>query len=147
MAELVREILIDASPETIFELLTDAEQHKRWQGTEVTLDPRPGGTYRVLVAGGYLASGEFLEVVPNERLVFSFGWDMEGNLIPPGSSTVEYTLQSEGGKTRLRMCHRGLPDEAVEQHQHGWDHYLARLTVVAGGGDVGPDHGPQGDDT
>jgi uncharacterized protein YndB with AHSA1/START domain len=60
MAQLEREILIDATPETIFTLLTDAEQHLRWLGTEVDLDPRPGGVYRVLVAGQYASAGEFV---------------------------------------------------------------------------------------
>jgi uncharacterized protein YndB with AHSA1/START domain len=144
--ELEREILIDASPETIFPFLTDPEKHKLWEGTEVELDPRPGGIYRVLIAGEYQAAGEFVEVVPNERIVMTFGWDMPGNPITPGSTTVEYTLVPEGGKTRLRLRHTGLPDQnALDQHTEGWDHYLERLTVAVAGGDPGPDR-PMSDD-
>jgi uncharacterized protein YndB with AHSA1/START domain len=142
MAELVREILIDATPETIFPFLTDPAKHVQWDGTEAELDPRPGGIYRVLVSGSYAAAGEFVEVVPNERVVITFGWDMPDNPIRPGSTTVEYTLHPEGDKTRLRLRHTGLPDDAVEMHTHGWDHYLARLAVAAGGDDAGPDTGP-----
>jgi uncharacterized protein YndB with AHSA1/START domain len=142
MAELVREIMIDASPETIFELLTVPEKHMLWEGTEVELDPRPGGTYRVLVHGEYQAAGEFVEVVPNERVVLAFGWEMEGNPIPPGSTRVENALIREGEKTLVRATHSGLPDEAVGDHIKGWDHYMARLAVVAAGGDAGPDLGP-----
>jgi uncharacterized protein YndB with AHSA1/START domain len=143
MAELEREIVIDASPETVFKLLTVPEHHLRWEGTEVELDPRPGGVYRVLIAGSHQASGEFVEVVPNERIVHTFGWEHEGNPVPPGSSRVEYTLTAEGDKTRLRLVHSGLPDaQAVEMHIHGWDHYLARLGVAAAGGEAGPDLGP-----
>ena len=37
-------------------------------------------------------------------------------------------------------CIAGLPSqEAIEKHAHGWDHYLARLAVAAGGGDPGRD--------
>jgi uncharacterized protein YndB with AHSA1/START domain len=143
MSELEREILIDASPETIFPFLTDPAQHLLWEGTEVELDPRPGGVYRVVVAGNYVAAGEFIEVVPNEKVVFSFGWDMLDNPIKPGSTTVEYTLHPEGGKTLLRLRHTGLPDDdAVAMHTHGWDHYLARLATASVGGDPGPDTGP-----
>ena len=146
MAELVREIVIDATPETIFPFLTEREQYLRWEGTEAEIDARPGGVIRVLVAGSFAGSGEFVEVVPNEKVVFTFGWEMEGNSVPPGSSTVEITLQPEGssGKTLLRLVHRGLPDEgdAVQQHIMGWDHYLGRLATVAGGGEAGPDTGP-----
>ena len=142
MAELEREILIDATPETIFPFLTDPDKHVLWEGTEAELDPRPGGTYRVLVAGNYAAAGEFVEVIPNEKVVISFGWDMPDNPIKPGSTTVEYTLHAEGDKTRLRLRHSGLPDEAVDMHVHGWEHYLSRLATAAAGGDAGPDTGP-----
>jgi uncharacterized protein YndB with AHSA1/START domain len=142
MAELVREILVDAAPETIFELLTVPERHVEWQGSEVDFDVRPGGVYRVLVGGQHPAAGEFVEIVPNEKVVFTFGWDVPGHPIPAGSTTVEYTLRPEGEKTRVRLVHRGLPEDAVADHTNGWDHYLARLAVVGGGGDAGPDRMP-----
>jgi uncharacterized protein YndB with AHSA1/START domain len=142
MAELVREILIDATPETIFPLLTTTEGHLRWEGTEAEIDPRPGGIYRVLVAGEYLGIGEYVEVVPNERVVFTFGWDMPGNPIRPGSTQVEITLIPDGTKTLVRLTHSGLPDDAIGDHTQGWDHYLSRLAVVGAGGDAGPDVSP-----
>src|SRR5262245_13279688 len=112
MAELVREIMIDATPETIWPFLTDANRHVEWEGTEAEIDPRPGGVYRVLVAGQFQSAGEFVEVVPMEKLVFTFGWDHEGHPIPPGSTTIEITLHRESDKTRLRLVHRGLPEDA-----------------------------------
>jgi uncharacterized protein YndB with AHSA1/START domain len=142
MADFVREILISASPATIFEFLTVAEKHVQWNGTEVELDPRPGGVYRVLAGGTHQAAGEFLEVVPNERVVFTFGWDQPDHPIPSGSTRVEIQLIPEGDKTRLRLVHRGLPPDAVSDHSKGWDHYLGRLAVVATGGQVDGDRGP-----
>ena len=143
MAELVREIVVDARPETIFEFFTVPEKHVQWEGTEAELDPRPGGVYRVLVAGAHQLAGEYVEVSPPDRIVFTVGWDVEGNPIRPGSTTVEITLHPDGDKTLVRLAHRGLPDEdAVEQHSHGWEHYLGRLAVAAAGGDAGPDSGP-----
>lgn len=143
MPDLVREIVIDATPETIWPLLTTTEGWLRWEGTEGEVDARPGGIYRILVAGEYLGVGEFVEVVPHERVVFSFGWDMPDNPITPGSTRVEITLHPEGTKTLLRLAHLGLPDDnAVAEHIHGWDHYLARLGSVAAGEAVDPDSGP-----
>jgi hypothetical protein len=52
---------------------------------------------------------------------------------------VEITLIPDGGKTRVRFVHRGLPDDAVADHTQGWDHYLDRLAVASGGGIAGPD--------
>ena len=143
MMDLVKEILIDASPETIFEFLTVPEKHVQWEGTKAELDPRPGGVYRVLIAGSFQAAGEYVEVVPNEKVSYTFGWDQEGNPIGPGSTVVEITLHPEGDKTLVRLRHTGLPDaDAVEQHGHGWEHYLGRLAVAAAGGDAGPDTPP-----
>jgi uncharacterized protein YndB with AHSA1/START domain len=142
MAELVREIMIDATPDTIWPYLTDASKHVEWEGTQAEIDPRPGGVYRVLVAGEYQGAGEYVEVVPKERLVFTFGWEQEGNPITPGSTTVEISLHPEGDKTRVRLAHRGLPADAVRDHIGGWDRYLDRLATRATGGDPGPDTAP-----
>jgi uncharacterized protein YndB with AHSA1/START domain len=144
MAELTREVIVDASPTTIFPFLTDPSQHLLWMGTEVELDPRVGGTYRVLVLGSHPALGEFVEVVANEKVVFTFGWDEPNHPIPAGSTEVEITLTPDGGKTRVRLVHRGLPDDAIKDHTEGWDHYLDRLAVAAAGGHAGPDAPEEG---
>jgi uncharacterized protein YndB with AHSA1/START domain len=92
-----------------------------------------------LVQGQHQSVGEYVEIVPNQRVVFTFGWDQEGNPITPGSTTVEISLHPEGAKTLVRLAHRGLPDDAVSDHTNGWDHYLSRLAAAATGGDVSPD--------
>lgn len=142
MAELVREIMIDATPETIWPFLTEPGKHVEWDGTVAEIDPRPGGIYRVLVQGQYQSAGEYVEVVPLERVVFTFGWEQEGNPITPGSTTVEISLHPEGSKTLVRLVHRGLPEDAVDDHGVGWSHYLRRLATAATGGHPGPDDGP-----
>ena len=139
MAELTREVVMDASPATIFPFLTDPSQHVRWMGTKADLDPRVGGEYRVLAQGKHPGVGKFVEVVPDRKVVFTFGWDEPNHPIPAGSSEVEITLTPDGDKTRVRLVHRGLPDDAVSDHTQGWDHYLDRLATVAAGGEVGPD--------
>ena len=145
MAELVREIMIDATPETIWPFLTDPERHVQWLGTVAEIDPRPGGVYRVLVGGQHQSAGEYLDVVPMERVAFTFGWEQEGHPIPPGSTTIEISLHPEGDKTLVRLVHRGLPNDAVSDHGHGWAHYLGRLAVTATGGNAGADTAPSGD--
>jgi hypothetical protein len=39
----------------------------------------------------------------------------------------------------VRLTHSGLTQEGAEQHAIGWDHYLPRLVIAAGGGDAGVD--------
>ncbi len=134
-----RTLSIDASPETVWEFLVDPDKLMRWKGIDADLDPRPGGVYRCEVIPGHTARGEFVELDPPHRLVFSWGWDgNEG--VQPGSSTVEIELATDGEGTSLRFVHRDLPNaEAVASHAHGWDHYLPRLEIAAAGGDPGED--------
>ncbi len=136
---LQREIRVAAQPETVFEFFTDPAKMVRWMGLEAALDPRPGGIYRVDVNGKNVAKGEFVEVTPPSRVVFSFGWDEEAHPIPPGSSTVEVTFTPDGDGTIVRLVHRDLPADAIADHTKGWDHFLGRLAILAAGGDPGPD--------
>jgi uncharacterized protein YndB with AHSA1/START domain len=128
-----RVIDIEASPETVFRLLTDPVEYVRWKGKLAELEPRPGGKFRVqFPAPNGAAAGEYVEVVPNRRVVFTWGWEGNEN-IPPGTSTVEIDLEPRGRGTRLRLVHRGLPDSEVKTHSDGWDYFLGRLTDVAEG--------------
>jgi uncharacterized protein YndB with AHSA1/START domain len=128
-----RVITIDASPETVFRLLTDPIQYVRWKGRLAELEPRPDGRFRVeFPSTKDIAAGKYVEVVRDRRVVFTWGW--EGNeAVPPGSSTVEIDLKPTGSGTLLRLVHRGLPQEAVASHSEGWDYFLPRLTDVAEG--------------
>ena len=133
------ETRIQARPETIFAYFTDAERYRRWMGDLAELDPRPGGLYRVHIFGGRIAEGRYLSLEPPRRIVFSWGW-VGSEEVPPGSTTVEVTLRTEGDVTIVRLEHVGLPTQAAyEQHRSGWHRYLDRLAVVGRGGDPGPD--------
>lgn len=133
------EVRILAQPETIFPFFTDPELFARWSGV-ATLDPQPGGIFRVEIDATNIARGEYLVVEPPHRVVFTWGWEAEGNPVPAGSSTVEVTLSPDGEHTLVRLVHRDLPSkESADAHGVGWDHYLERLQAAATGGDPGPD--------
>src|SRR5437764_878668 len=131
------------SPPTVWQFLVDSDKATRWMGQTASFDPRPGGEYRVGVIPGHTAAGEFVELDPPHRLVFTWGWEPgheSASPVPPGSSTIEIELIPSGEGTTLRFRHHGLPSpEAAASHAHGWDHYLERLATVAGGGDPGED--------
>ena len=140
---ITRELVIDASPETVWEFLTDPEKIKRWKGVMVSFDATLGSAYRIEVIPSHIAAGEIVELDPPRRLVYTWGWEPGEGVPPtvtPGSTTVEYELEAEGAGTRLRFTHRDLPNqEAADSHSVGWDHYLGRLAIVAAGGDPGAD--------
>jgi len=135
---LTQEVRIDASPETVFQYFTDPARMVRWKGRAATLDPRPGGVYRVEINDEAIARGEYVELDPPRRVVVTWGWE-GGQDVPPGSSTVEFDLEPDGDGTIVRLTHRGLPPDSVEIHGQGWANYLPRLAVAAAGGDPGPD--------
>lgn len=126
---LVREIHVRASRDTVFAHFTDPVRMVEWFGHAATLDPRPGGTYRVEVTRSDTAIGAFVEVDPPSRVVFTFGWE-SGELVPPGSSTVEVTLTEDGDGTIVRLEHRGLPAASVERHGQGWTRHLDQLAEI-----------------
>lgn len=141
------EVLVEASPETIFPFFTDAEKMTRWKGTSAVLDARPGGEYRCQVTPRSLAVGEFVEVDPPKRVVFTFGWEEDDKGAPPGSGTIEVTLEPQGSATLVRLVHSGLRDDLRDQHAEGWVHFFERLAIAAAGGDPGPDPWAQPDAT
>jgi len=143
VSDTVKELLIKAPAATIFAYLVDPAKFVLWMGTDVAIVAQPGGEFRALCGGVNPSAGTFLEVVPDQKVVFSFGWDLPGHPIPAGSTTVEITLIPEEDGTLLRLVHRGLPDDATADHLKGWNYYLERLVVVVAGGDPGPDD-PQG---
>lgn len=140
-----RETQIAAPPATVFAFLTDPEKIISWMSADAKTETHPGGLYLLKGFGGdqtRVARGAFREVVPVHRLAYTFGWE-GGQEVPPGSSLVEIDLIERDGGTLLRMTHSGLPNAAqCATHNKGWAHYLSRLTIAAGGGNPGPDHGP-----
>jgi uncharacterized protein YndB with AHSA1/START domain len=125
------EVRVEAPPETVFAYVTDPERYVRWQGIRAELDPHPGGRYRVEMDDGSVVAGEYIEVDPPRRVVFTWGFEANED-VPPGSSTVEVTLEPDGDATIVRLRHTGLPsDEWRTLHREGWDLYLSRLTSAA----------------
>src|SRR6185437_4736013 len=95
-----RELAIAASPETVWSYLVDPEKATRWMGEEATFDVRPGGVYQVGVIPGNTALGEFVEVDPPRRLVFTWGWAPGSqSQVGPGSTTIEIELEPQGEGT------------------------------------------------
>jgi len=133
-----RTLSIAARPETVWQFLVDPDKATRWMGQACTFEAQRGGLYRCEVIPGHTARGEFVELEPPHRLVFTWGWeDNEG--VPPGSSTIEIKLTADENGTNLRFLHHLSSAEAAESHSHGWDHYLPRLEIAAAGGDPGAD--------
>jgi uncharacterized protein YndB with AHSA1/START domain len=127
---LRHEVRIAAPPEIVFAHFTDPARMTLWFGSGALLDPRPGGTFRVEIEGRDVVLGEYVEVDPPRRVVFTWGFAGPGNVTRPGSTRVEVTLEPDGEGTRVVLLHHGLAAVPRERHAEGWAHFLGRLAAV-----------------
>lgn len=132
---------IAAPPDVVYSYLTESSRWSRWQGKEATIEAVPGGIFAMKMPNGAIARGQFVELIPDQKVVFTWGWvDHPG--VPPGSSTVEIEISKEGDGSLVTLTHHGLQEDEVHIHTIGWNHYLPRLAAVAEGRQVEPDSGP-----
>src|SRR6266540_592612 len=112
---------IGAPPSDVYPYLTDSLLWARWQGQSAEIEAIPGGLVRMTMPDGATAEGRFVQLVPDTRVAFTWGW--HGNeVLPPGSSTVEIELIPDGDGTILRLTHLDLPADQRPIHAAGWDH-------------------------
>lgn len=136
---IVREVRVAAPPEVVFRFFTDPDKMILWHARSAWLDARRGGEFRIDVNGRSIAVGEFVEIDPPRRVVFTWGWEGSAEL-PPGSSRVEITFAEIGrGETVVRLVHSGISTDLRDENASGWDHYLLRLQLAAAGRPVGAD--------
>jgi uncharacterized protein YndB with AHSA1/START domain len=135
---LVRQVSIDAPVATVFKYLVEPALMSKWMGQACIFEPFEGGEYRCEINDNIVAGGKVLEVVQDQKIVYTFGWEGGENPVTVGSSKVEITLEETDGSTLVVLTHSELV-AAVEEHGGGWDHYLSRLAIAATGGDAGPD--------
>ena len=146
--DLVLTRLLDASPEAVYRCWTDPElivkwfAPKPWSTPRATLDVRPGGTCDVVMADEngteYPSPGQYLEVVPNRKLVFTDAYT--GDWVPSEKPffTAVLTFEPENGKTRYTAVARHWTAEDREAHEkmgfhEGWGLCATQLEEVAKG--------------
>jgi uncharacterized protein YndB with AHSA1/START domain len=127
---------LNASPEKVYAAWTNPQKIARWFGPSslragtglASIDARIGGRYRIsftMENGEYNeVGGVYREVVPNERLVFSWAW----HSTPERDSLVTVSLKPDGDGTLLTLHHEQLFDQAARDgHERGWIGTLDKL--------------------
>jgi uncharacterized protein YndB with AHSA1/START domain len=128
-----------APPEKVFAAFTDPEKVKRWMGPgEVKAvraegDVQIGGHYRWVMRAPdgeeFDVGGVYREIVPNEKLVFTWAW--KGT--PERETLVTVLLKPDGDGTLLTLMHEQFFDEAArDSHQGGWDGALDKMEKLFG---------------
>jgi len=131
---------LNARPEKVYAAWTDPEKIIRWFGRsdakpgsfQAEIDARIGGRYRVSFSTAdeyYEVGGIYREVVPNQKLVFSWAW----HSTPERESQVTVSLQPDGDGTLLTLHHEAFFDQAARDgHQRGWNGALDKLEKFVG---------------
>jgi uncharacterized protein YndB with AHSA1/START domain len=129
VAEVVSSVDIEAPPEIVFAHLVTPEGLLAWLGQHAEIDAIPGGVFAVDI-GGTPIRGEYVEVDPPSSVVIT--WGVLGNdVLPVGSSRVEFRLTPIASGTRLDLTHTGLPAVEQAKHAEGWGNLLPHLARVA----------------
>jgi len=130
----------DAPREAVFAAWTDPAQFSRWLGPGdvraevVTLDPRVGGSYRIVMhdipgGGHHAVRGTYREFDPPSRLVFTWAWEQDAETKRAGHETlVTMTLRALGGRTELTLRHERFESETSRDgHNRGWNGCFEKL--------------------
>jgi uncharacterized protein YndB with AHSA1/START domain len=113
-----RETLVEASPEEVWEALTDEDLLEEWMAPEVELDPFEGG--RISVRDGDDQRTGTVETL-DEAERFAFTWSRPGE----GESFVEFTLEPLPAGTRVTVVETPIGPTATAFGD--WSRRLPRL--------------------
>ncbi len=140
-----REILIEATPEVVWGVITEPEQIGRWFSDEADVEARAGADGKLTWKPGGRGGDRESDMIVPIRVVeaepfrrFSFRWNHPQDAAPEenNSALVEFSLIQEGDATRLRVVESGIGavthDEQSraqyhENHEQGWRRHLGEL--------------------
>jgi len=125
---------LNALPAKVYGAWTDSARISHWFGPEnaeilrAETDVRVGGLFRIVFRGPdgeeHDVGGVYREVVPNEKLVFTWAW----RTTPERESLVTVALKRDGDGTLLTLMHEQFFDEAArDRHVRGWNETLDEL--------------------
>ncbi len=132
--------VLAAAPALVFQAWTDPARMMKWFAPEGMATPlaecdlRVGGRYRVLMRESdgveHDVSGEYQEIVPDRKLVFTWAWRNTPEVV----SLVTVEFKPEGKGTKLTLRHERLADaESRDSHQSGWSGALNKLERLVAG--------------
>ena len=143
--ELILTRIIDAPREKLFRAWTDPELLKQWFAPlpyttpHAELDVRPGGSSLIVMRGPdgneFPNRGVYLEVVENERLVFTDAYTKAWEPSEKPFMTVVLTFEDEGGRTRYtaRVLHWVVADREMHEKMgfhEGWGQCADQLAAL-----------------
>ena len=130
---IIKEIIIHAPAERVFEALSNPEQRVKWwgaegrfQATHMESDLRPGGAW--LMRG--IAAGDKPFTLRGEYRSIERPWLLEFTWLPDWQepqTLVRFDLEEQDGSTTVRITHSGFTDGASRDRYQGWPWLLTLL--------------------
>jgi uncharacterized protein YndB with AHSA1/START domain len=132
----------NAPAKAVFAAWTSPELLRRWwpsgpnwETPVAEVDVRVGGGLRLVMRSPdgeeFGGRGEYVEIDPPKRLVFTWTWD--GHEGHEGTQLVEVEFREEDGTTTVVLTNRGLRDEESKRtHREGWEASFDNLERVLG---------------
>ncbi len=124
---------LNAPPAKVYAAWTDPQMIARWFGPAgvESVRPRPTCASAAATTSSCMSPGDrhdvmgvYREVVPNEKLVFTWAWKST----PERESLVTVTFKPDGAGTLLTLLHEQFFDaDARDRHQHGWTGAIDKL--------------------
>ena len=129
--------MIDAGPERVWDVITDPAAVKEFMfGATLQTDWRVGSpiTWQGEWEGKpFQDKGRILEVEPGRKLVYTHFSPLSGQEDRPENyHTLEWTLEDQGGTTRVTLAQDNNPSEEAAAHSKGmWDKLVADVKALA----------------
>jgi len=127
---------LNAPPAKVYAAWTDPQMIARWFGpagvesVEAKTDLRVGGRYHITMhvpGDRHDVMGVYREMVPNEKLVFTWAWKST----PERESLVTVTFKPDGDGTLMTLLHEQFFDtDARDRHNQGWEAALNKLEAI-----------------
>jgi uncharacterized protein YndB with AHSA1/START domain len=138
---LERELYIEASPDTVFEVISSPEHLTQWWPDEADYEPSPGSVGKIAFgdrtsADANVVALTVVEVDPPRTFSFRWTHPAEEPATPTNSLLVTFELVRSGDGTVLKLTETGFREQGWEaavleeqyrDHSTGWDHFLPRL--------------------
>lgn len=143
LMEKVFEIYIKATPERLWQAITDPEMRRKYAfGVGVKSDWKPGSSYKGIAGNTTIApdtpifEGENLEVDPPRRLVQSYRALWSDDVKGEGTSRVTWAIEPVGDSCRLTVTHDQLREGANAELYGGWPMVLSGLKTLLETGEL-----------
>ncbi|MCF0041311.1 SRPBCC family protein [Dyadobacter fanqingshengii] len=131
----------DVDVETLFKAWTEAEDLKQWWHpmgdslVDVKNELKEGGAVEYHVGeSGLQITGTYSEVIPNEKLAYSWVWNMSDEGSESGY-TLNVTFSTDGEGSKLKVIQEGFSGpEFLKPHEDGWEKGLNDLSAFLSSG-------------